>query len=490
MPIFDPNVFDAAVFDAFPRTDADGGGLAEEQLGGGSLDVVILGLTGGGVIEEELGGGPIVIVALSGGGVAEEQLGGDTIVAVIQVLTGTGIAEEALGAGLIDYGIEPSRSRVFTVQNLLRGKYGPPVHTYDLWVSDKNASRIKKLKVKEGGEVRFSNTADASWELSVTIKSENNFNPSNDLVLVTDTVSAGGYSEQFPMGLYVFDDLQGQIWESHSEWDLTGYSLERVLSQDMPEVYFAPKNSNVLTLVSNIITAQGFPLTSIDFPLTPNAVKLLPKDFLVTVVDSGDSAWWLVICNTLLKAAGFNQLTTTAEGKFYTRLVIDYFTRAADLTYGPSSGAYGMLIPPLQLTADMEAFGNRVLVMSKDTQDTPPLFAVAENHNPNSAASIERYGRRRTVPPISLDTVMDLATIQAWASIYIQLHSSYFQKLSLTTFPDPRCGPGQIYAIQGIPDGETHQEVVNGNYIVAGWSQSLDSPRSAMTHDCSKLVLV
>lgn len=425
-----------------------------------------------------LGNGSALVTYAMGGGAALPQK---------SILSGLGVSrpEYVMEGGFIFAAGRIIKPPAPKTAKLLSGYYGPPDHQYEFWESNVQGDRLRLLKtVQYGGSIEFSNFSDTAWKITLSMLPDDSFNPLSDKMLVTDTVSAGGISEQFLMGLYMFDKPNMTHHERYSTWDLTGRSLEYLLLQDQPDIYSVAAGADILLTVKNILIGRGIPSSMIDFP---PVVKTLRNPLTISVTSNTDDGWWYRICTALLNAGGFYALSTTGEGKFYTRLMYDLKKRDPDIIYGP--GGDGMLVSPIGDTWESDRFANKIVVISTDTQDTPPLFARRENHNLESEGSIENLGYTKMKPPITLQTATSQADVDRIADMELQRASSYYRKLALATFPDPRCGPQQVYAIRGIV---VNSEGVNlaGTWGVINWSQSLNAPRSEMTHEISRVEAV
>lgn len=365
---------------------------------------------------------------------------------------------------------------------LLAGNYGPPKITYRLYLSDISGNRVDDLSpYVRSASVSLSNFTDSTWQLDLEMQATDKLNPFSDWVKVYATAEAGGFTIEYALGLYRFDTDGAEHLEHSSKWVLTGKSGEWLPLNDSLARYSAPVGTGVLAASRTLLTGMGIPANMIVFP---NTDKTLRVPFIMDAVQDSSGAAKLRIINALLAAGGFYALTTTRQGQFTTRPAIDYTLRTPDVTYGPKDDA--LLVPPISDVPDRERFANKIIAISTNVTDTPPLVSVKENRNPNSPGSIQNFGMVVSPPPITLQNVISQADLDTITLTELQKATSMLRKVRVTTLPDIRRKQQEVYALAG--NRQTNgKEPVKGMFGVVGWQLPLTSPPTAMTHEINRI---
>ena len=368
-----------------------------------------------------------------------------------------------------------------TELDIIRGRFGAVSFDYRLHLSNIRGDELQLLPAWDGA-FDLSNFRDETWQLSVDIRATDALDPFNDYVKLIVTATSGGRSAAWPMGLYRFRVPDEEMLETRRDWNLKGYSPEMIVMDDYPQsLYEVPAGRGVLAECRSILVGMGVPSYRIAFP--PHDKALRNPYSVEPLVDAESQGRWLRIINNLLGAGSFYALTTDREGRFTTRLMEDLTTRNPDFIYGP--GGDGMLIPPISNSWDDTRFGNKVVVVTEDTQEMPPMYAVAINNDPDSPASVDRIGVKAK-DPIRVSATTDQAALQRLADGYLQAYSSYHRNTTFQFKADPRRCQHEVCKIAGI-DIDPALGSLMDNHRVNNFSWNLKHPAEPMQMEIAKV---
>lgn len=385
---------------------------------------------------------------------------------------------------------------------LLEGYRGARVWDYQLWRSNRNGEKLERLETVAGGEINVSNSRENSWELGLALRETDALNIFADYVKVVIRLYDGidDYWHEFPFGLYAFRNQKGEDDTSYSEWDLTGYSLEQVLLDDMATAgYKAGFGNGCLQLVKGILTNRyGIDPQRIIFPPTD---VTLASDIFFTPWQDAQAAHYLNICNSILAAGGFYALWTDGDGNFRTAEVETEAEASEDVRYGNGPGADALIQGRIGWEYSAENFGNVFTIYAGDSNVSPPVVGSAELHatqvpapnawtqivvDPTSRFSIEALGYRKQAEPEMLENIVSTAVAKRLAARRLKLAAGYEKKMSINTLFDPRRGPREVYRLYIKRD--------NGDWLydekvrVDSFSVSLDFEGGGMRHEVAKVV--
>lgn len=385
---------------------------------------------------------------------------------------------------------------------LLEGYRGARVWDYQLWRSNRNGEKLERLETVAGGEVNVSNSRENSWEFNVQLRETDRLDLWADYVKLIVRLYDGidNFWHEFPFGLYSFRNQKGEDDTSYSDWDLTGYSLEQLLLDDMATGgYKATAGSGCLALVKGILTNRyGISPTRIIFP--PTDVTLASAIFFTPWQDAQGSHY-LNICNSILAAGGFYALWTDGEGNFRTAEVETLAQTAEDLWLGNGPGGESLIQGRIAWEYSAENFGNVFTIYAGDSNVSPPVVGTAELHatqvpapnawteivvDPTSRFSIEALGYRKQAEPEMLENIVSTAVAKRLAKRRLRLAASYEKKMNINTLFDPRRGPREVYRLRVQRDNGDW--LYNEKVRVDSFSVSLDFDGGGMRHEVSKVV--
>lgn len=366
------------------------------------------------------------------------------------------------------------------VSALLFGRRGPVHVRYRFYKSDISGTTGEEIKGVTNASVSMSNFRDHTWELTFDMLESAQIDPLKSYIKVVAQVRHFGVWRSFPLGLYLLRKPKTVKSQAFTRWSLTGRSPEVLLGMDMPNVpYNALPGQDVLALVRQIILDRGVPADRIVFP--PGGATLTSGITFDPVVDQAGT-YWLRIANTLLNAGGYYALYTDEEGKFTTKKMGSRTVIEADVRMGPEYEP--VVVNEVQDSYEDDRFANRVIVFSRNVNDTPPIVATAENHNAASPASFEQLGRWET-KTVNLTTVVTQADAQTMAQAELERASGFYRKITLQTIPDPRRKPREVYEV--LLRDRSGRTVVDGLWDVTSWTLPLTAAPTTMSHEISRI---
>lgn len=373
---------------------------------------------------------------------------------------------------------------VVDIGRVLAGVRGDLNARFRLFVSNISGEELGELRVVEGASVTMSNHRDNAWELSLEMLATEKLNPLTDYVkpvmdlFVKDRAGRERW-ERFPLGLYRFEVSGPSMTHlPHvSRWSLSGQSPEILLLGDTAHTgYTVVAGANILATVRSILLARGIPDSRI---LLPARDKALTTTMYFDPAKDQDSVYWLRIVNALLAAGGYYGLYTNAEGFFTTQEIKDVDARPPDMSYGEVGDP--LIVGEVADDYKDSNFANKVVVMSTDVNTTPPIVAVAENHDPNSPASIENLGRT-VIKVISLQNVISQSVADTLAKDELSKASGRYHRVTMATIPDPRVAPRQVY--DALLHNQRGHEILGGRWRVININLPLSGER--MTHELAR----
>lgn len=361
-----------------------------------------------------------------------------------------------------------------------------PEYRYRLWRSDISGTKIEELSSIETASVSLSNYRDHTWELTLPVREaeRSGLNLFGGYVRAEVLLRDAFYRAaerwlSFSMGLYRFDFPRGSDSPVERTYDLTGKSLEALLLQDMAhEGYLAPTGSWVLGTVRQILMDWGVPSGRINFP-PASEDKQLTSDAFFDPYQDASGCYWLRICNSLLASGGFYALYTDRDGRFVTK-EIESGLSTESVFYGTTEDSERLITDEIGWEYGDESFANRVVVYSGDPNEATPVVGIAENNDPDSPISIPNYGVVQR-EPVTMQNIVSEAEANKIALAQLRLATSLHLTLNVSTLPDPRRGPREVYRLDARkPDGTV---LWDGLWRVTNWTLPLN--RSGMTHEIS-----
>ena len=371
-----------------------------------------------------------------------------------------------------------------TLQRTLEGYAGPVQMRNRLLISDKFGNESQDLPDWDNAGVAMSNFTDATWELSFTARYSDDFDPETDYITAVTDVLVNGEWERFYLGQYRFLGRENTYSEELRAWSLTGHSVEDILLNDQPSTgYTVAAGAMCLVTVKALLVSLGFPATRIDLPTTDRAI---PNGLYWHPAGTEEDTNWLRVVNSILNSCGYSSLRADNYGRLYAYDVPEDPTKLApDVVYGPADmpETENFVGGTVTDNWDYERFANRIIAVSDDVNQDPPLVAVAENRNPNSRASIQRLGRTIT-KKVSTSTAASQATLDKMAKAQLITASGFYRRSTITTLRDPRRKPDETYEFIYKSEGET---VMSDRWNVINWKYPLDRDMSPMTHEIAKV---
>jgi len=422
------------------------------------------------------------------------EAGGVTIGGLVTYRWAGAIDEVAV----YDYALPPERVRAHyeagrgiglitpeRVATVLAGAQGRVQYRYRLYRCDLEGRPLAELGpgLVYGAELRMSNYADQPWALSANLRRPLTLDPIHDhLLLAVDAQVEADTWVRWTYGPFHVQGSPGRHEEHSTTLELQAYDHLVHLRQSGPTTPVSyPAGTGVLAAVRGILTTTlGYPASLVDLPADDvtlaTAVAWDPY--------GSDDVTWLTIVNDLLAAGGFEPLTVTARGRFWTRKATDPASRPVAVHYGNGEGAERMLAAePVEDDPDWNRFANVVIVTSEDTQQQPPIVAIAKNTNPNSPVSVQNYGAE-VVKRVRAKSVVDQASADALAAAQLAASTAYYRRLRITTLPDPRRDVRETYRLTVVQSDGT--VVVDGIWQVTNWSMRLQDAPGEMQHEVAR----
>jgi hypothetical protein len=385
------------------------------------------------------------------------------------------------------------------LSGILQGWYGGAHIRFYLFESTIYGDKGPMIDGVEEIQITLSNFNDWSWELSCTVTDNRSFNfdtgyaKAECWVCITDSPNPDDW-HKFPMGLYRFQSPTGQH-DNASTWQLTGVSLEAlVLGDSEPRGFYVPANSDIIAQCRLILMTMrpAIPASRIDLPKEASPVTL-PNATYFDPINDTEGTYKLRIINTLLNAGGYYSLYTTGEGKFTTRKIVEDIHEPSTVFYSTGDIAHyerkGLVLAPQRMVKtepvtddyNEEEFANRIVVISGDTNENPPIYAIVENNDPTDPLSIPNFGRIVQPEPLTLQTVASSAEAYLVGLAALARARGRYRSVSFQTSPDPRRGLKERYRMYvKLPSG---QVAVAGKWRVLGWTISDEG----MTHEIARI---
>jgi hypothetical protein len=384
------------------------------------------------------------------------------------------------------------------LRGILQGYHGGLHIRFRLFESNIYGDKGPIIEGVEEVEISLQNFNDWTWELNCMVTNNRNFNFDSEFVKAECWISLVDSANdddwhKFPMGLYRFQSPKG----SHANattWELTGVSLEALaLGDSEPRGFYVPANSDIIAQCRLILMTMrpSIPASMIDFPKESSPV-LLPEATYFDPLNDAEGTRKLRIINTLLNAGGYYSLYTDANGKFKTHKIVDESKELPDVCYSTHPGYYyenyTMLYAhqmiktePIVDEYNEENFANRVVVLSGDTNQKPPIYAIAENNDESDPLSIPRLGRIVQGEPITMQSVASYAEAYLVAITALATAKGRYRQTTFHTVPDPRRGVKDRYRMYlMLPSGEL---AMAGKFRVIGWRLS----EEGMEHEVARL---
>lgn len=365
---------------------------------------------------------------------------------------------------------------------IIANQYGPAVMQTVVYVSNKEGTRLRVLEGIRGCSIDMSNFRETTWNLSLVVDRDQDFDPLSDWARVDfQVLMPDGDLKSYPRGVYKFDRTSASHTRGGDSWSLEGYSAELLLMQDGPEqAYKVESGTMVLRKVLDIITDRGIDERRIKLPLSEDKALKTPRMF-----DPGqneDQMSWFGICNGLLGSAAFAALWVDSDNRWYTDKLKDINDQQPAVYYGPGLEEEPIILDGADEVQDDERFANKVIVTSEDPNEKNPVFATAKNTDPNSEGSRLNYGRWK-IKRVAKPNVVDKESAQRIANSQLRTSSAFKQTLSYRTPPDPERGVREYHHIR-IPQKRGPELI--GTFRNVGFSQDCYPSPKEMSFESSR----
>lgn len=387
-----------------------------------------------------------------------------------------------------------SSSLTPTIAQLLAGHAGSIPHRTELYVSNKAGEYLRPIPGTENISVSLDNKREHAWELKFVMGATDVFSPLEDWVKLAIDFRLGSEWVRYPLGLYRLQVPSDDVLAWRRTWALTGYSGEWIMAQDHarrmtfdPSIqgYHVPPGTGVLAACRQIIVDFfGFPGRMVKFPPVQDDVILI-KGMIFDIVQDAAGTYWLAVINALLNAGGFYPLWTDADGSFATKKRRALSEEEPTLWLGQGE-RYENIVDgdePFKLTRDLGNFANRIIVISNDTTQIPPVLADVVADNPANPYSTTRLGYTKSTT-ITAQQLVGPDEAEAMARSELSRRVAAQEEWGFQTVFDPRRGPHEIYKTNyKMRDGS---EIISGNYFCHGIGMQV-KPLGLMDHKVAKV---
>lgn len=276
---------------------------------------------------------------------------------------------------------------------------------------------------------------------------EGDFNPAADHIAVIALllVPMPDFSVEeveIPMGLFHLEVPDRNFTPgSHELWDVEASDITtHLLTAKTANPYTVASGTNYITAVEQLIALFGLqhslPATAATLPVAFTWAPGVP---------------YLEIANALLAGINFYPLWSDGTGVLRSRERIDISTEIPVVSYSTSDEPR-LIVSPYQKRQDTSRWANRIACVIDDPRRTA-AFALRVNNDPDSPISVVSLTDPGGLPVVNSDPaisggrVFDLATADAICMAELRDRNARAQPSILRTFPDPRRGPREFYAV-------------------------------------------
>lgn len=284
-----------------------------------------------------------------------------------------------------------------------------------------------------GGSVSWNEDQDTyHGTLTVTAKPAGLFNRLADyLKPVAELTYSDGSTKTEPLGLYRIVGISSLHTPSGSTDTLTAYDLIHELANSRISIsYTIPAGSDPLTYIKSNLNYIGFSVRQFAFPASSRP----------TVADitypPGTSRQQII--NDFFGGLGWYYIWVNRYGKFTTRPSIPLSSLSPVTTYtaGDLNPNYpSTLFPSISRDVDDSRLCN-IATVRNITPGGPAIWYSAINDDPTSDIAYTKVGRI-ALPPEDNFQITTRAEAQARAEQLLTEGTSYLNKVTIATQPDP-----------------------------------------------------
>lgn len=272
-------------------------------------------------------------------------------------------------------------------------------------------------------------------ELTVSTYPTGKFTKLVDYLFVkVEIVYADGSSVLEPLGLYRIIGIRNRYSNSGGIDDLTCYDMVYELSTSRFTIpYTIPAGSNPLSYVTSNLSWIGFSSNQYAFPptarTTGQAFTYQPGDSRQQMINDlfGGLGWYYIWMDR-------RGLFTTGPSSNLNQLQPRTTYTAGDLNASASVGVF----PNITTDPDDSQLCN-VATVRNITPGQTSVWYTAKNDDPTSPIAIQNVGVL-ALPPEDNPQITTKAEAQARAELLVTQGTSYLNKVTVTTHPDPFFG--------------------------------------------------
>lgn len=163
-----------------------------------------------------------------------------------------------------------------------------------------------------GGEVEHQNYADIHGTCSLLLSRALTWSTAR--VRPYQTLSGAGYTQTWPLGVYLLTTPETVLGSTPITYEVSGYDKLHLLQHPVGDTYVVTAGTGYLAAVRAAIIASGATPTTVLLDSTAEAT-VLPAD-MVWVLEPAYPTSYLSVINDLLAAVGYRGLYADANGVF------------------------------------------------------------------------------------------------------------------------------------------------------------------------------
>lgn len=302
---------------------------------------------------------------------------------------------------------------------------------------------------------------------------------------VVTSTSTQAVSAKWYQGVYVLTTPQQPSGESPVTYDVQGYDLTSILTDQVGDTYVVAAGTTYLTALRNVLTASG---VGANLLLAGDAGSTaLQYTMTWGLYDGGPS--WLQICADLLESIGYNRLWADEVGNLRSEPKVASATAPVSWTFDATDAAAGIVAPGWTRDEDYWSAPNKWTFIQANTKGVSPTTAnglvYKVTNQSDGASSIDSLGRGRP-KYVQLD-VPDAATLKTQGDLIVAADKSAGTKVNMQTF-FPAAGHGDVVQFVSAENGTeklpvqtwtTNLDGTPGSWVLGAWPVESSTPLSA-----------